>query len=356
MSNARYLVTGGAGFIGSNIVSALVAAGERVRVLDDLSTGSWENLAALNDSTHVERIEGDIRSAETVARACAGVEIVFHEAALGSVPRSVDDPITSDAVNVGGTVTVLDVARRSGVKRVVFAASSSAYGDTAVLPKHEDMQPMPLSPYAVTKLACEHYCAVFARIYGIETICLRYFNVFGPHQTPEGVYAAAIPRFIDAALAGQPIRIFGDGEQTRDFCYVDNAVSANLLAASSSRKLTGEVVNIAGGRRVGLNALCAEIGRVLDRQVEIEHGPPRVGDVLHSLADISRANDLIGYVPRIRWEDGIAPTVHFLEALRASGLATATRLAAAARAERAFVSTSKNVPSVNAVAARSQAT
>jgi nucleoside-diphosphate-sugar epimerase len=353
MPNARYLVTGGAGFIGSNIVSALVAAGERVRILDDLSSGSWENLAALNDSTNVERIEGDIRNAETVARACAGVEVVFHQAALGSVPRSIDDPVTSDAVNVGGTVTVLDVARRSGVRRVVFAASSSAYGDAAVMPKQEDMPAMPLSPYAVTKHACEQYCAVFSRIYGIETICLRYFNVFGPHQTPAGVYAAAIPRFVDAALAGQPIRIFGDGEQTRDFCYVDNAVSANLLAASSTRKLTGEVVNIAGGRRVSLNALCIEIARVLNRRLDVEHGPPRVGDVLHSLADISRANDLIGYKPLVRWEDGIAPTIHFLENLRASGLATAARLSAAVRVDRAAISAPKNVASVNAVAAPS---
>lgn len=338
MSNVRYLVTGGAGFIGSNIVSSLVSAGERVRVLDDLSTGSWENLAALEGSPLVERIEGDIRHAETVARACAGVEVVLHQAALGSVPRSVDEPITSDSVNVGGTVTVLDVARRSGVRRVVFAASSAAYGDTAVLPKREDMAAMPLSPYAVTKLACEHYCAVFARLYGIETICLRYFNVFGPHQTPEGVYAAAIPRFIDAALAKQPIRIFGDGEQTRDFCYVDNAVAANLLAASCKRKLQGEVVNIAGGRRVGLNALCVEIGRALGRRLEVAHGPPRVGDVLHSLADITRAQELIGYSPSVRWEDGLALTIQFLDVLRTSGLATAARRIAAERAERPLVS------------------
>lgn len=206
MAKPRYLVTGGAGFIGSNIVSALVYAGEHVRVLDDLSTGSWENLAALEHSS-VERIQGDIRDADTVARACEGIEVVLHQAALGSVPRSVDDPITSNAVNVGGTVTVLDVARRMGVRRVVFAASSAAYGDTEVLPKHEDMAPRPLSPYAVTKRSCEHYCEVFARLYGIETISLRYFNVFGPHQTPEGVYAAAIPRFVDAALARKPIRI-----------------------------------------------------------------------------------------------------------------------------------------------------
>ncbi len=338
MPNVRYLVTGGAGFIGSNIVSALVRAGERVRVLDDLSTGSWENLAALAGSTLVERIEGDIRNAETVARACAGVEVVLHQAALGSVPRSVDEPVTSDSVNIGGTVTVLDVARRSGVRRVVFAASSAAYGDTAVLPKREDMPTMPLSPYAVTKLACEQYCAVFARIYGLETICLRYFNVFGPHQTPEGVYAAAIPRFIDAALANRPIRIFGNGEQTRDFCYVDNAVMANLLAANHPRKLQGEVVNIAGARRVSLNALCVEIGRALGRPVDLEHGPARVGDVLHSLADISRAHELIGYEPRVRWEDGLAPTIEFLESLRSSGLAAAALRVAEGRSHRAAVS------------------
>ena len=334
MKNARYLVTGGAGFIGSNIVAALVASGERVRALDNLSTGSWENLAAFDDSTLVERIDGDIRDADVVARACAGVEVVLHQAALGSVPRSVDDPITSDAVNVGGTVTVLDVARRSGVRRVVFAASSSAYGDTEVLPKREDMPAMPLSPYAVTKLACEHYCGVFARIYGLETICLRYFNVFGPHQTPEGVYAAAIPRFVDAALAHRPIRIFGDGEQTRDFCFVDNAVRANLLAANTSRKLTGEVVNIAGARRVSLNALCDEIGRALGRQVVVEHGPPRVGDVMHSLADVSRAHEVLGYEPLVRWEDGLAPTIEFLESFRAYGLAEASRRVALARLNR----------------------
>jgi len=356
MANPRYLVTGGAGFIRSNIVSTLVAAGERVRVLDDLSTGSWENLAALEGSTLVERIEGDIRNAETVARACAGVEVVLHQAALGSVPRSVDDPITSDAVNVGGTVTILDGARRAGVRRVVFAASSSAYGDTAVLPKREDMPAMPLSPYAVTKLACEHYCGVFSRIHGSETICLPYFNVFGPHQTPEGVYAAAIPRFVDAALANKPIRIFGDGEQTRDFCYVDNAVSANLLAATTSRKLTGEVVNIAGGRRISLNALCAEIARALDRPLEVQHGPPRVGDVLHSLADISRAKDLLGYEPLVRWEEGIEPTIQFLDAFRASGLAAAARRVAALRADRPLSSGLKNMAAVNSVAARSQAT
>ncbi|MBK9263588.1 MAG: SDR family oxidoreductase [Polyangiaceae bacterium] len=356
MSNPRYLVTGGAGFIGSNIVSALVSAGERVRVLDDLSTGSWENLAALESSSSVERIQGDIRNADTVARACAGVEVVLHQAALGSVPRSIDDPITSDAVNVGGTVTVLDVARKQGVRRVIFAASSAAYGDTEVLPKHEDMAPRPLSPYAVTKRACEHYCEVFARIYGLETISLRYFNVFGPHQTPEGVYAAAIPRFVDAALAQRPIRIFGDGEQTRDFCYVDNAVAANLLAATTPRKLTGEIVNIAGGRRVSLNALCTEIGRVMGRRLSVQHEDPRPGDVRHSLADVSRAKELIGYEPKVRWEEGLEPTIRFIEALRSSGLAAAARLVAASRPARTLVFAHNNHGAVNAVAARPEAT
>ncbi|MDI3286391.1 NAD-dependent epimerase/dehydratase family protein [Polyangium sp. 15x6] len=333
MSTPRYLVTGGAGFIGSNIVAALVAAGERVRVLDNLATGMWENLDGISPSSAVERIEGDIRDPEAVAKAAAGVEVVFHEAALGSVPRSVEDPVTSDAVNVGGTVTVLDVSRRVGVRRVVFAASSSAYGETPVLPKREDMPPMPLSPYAATKLACESYCRVFSSIHGLETMCLRYFNVFGPHQTPEGPYAAAIPRFVDAALAGRPIRIFGDGEQTRDFCFVDNAVRANLLAAASPRKLAGEVVNIAGGRRVSLNALCVEIGRVLGRTLAVEHGPARPGDVRHSLADVSLAGEILGYEPSVRWEDGIAPTIAYLEALRAQGPAEAARRAAERRVQ-----------------------
>ncbi|MDI1444842.1 NAD-dependent epimerase/dehydratase family protein [Polyangium sp. 6x1] len=350
MSTPRYLVTGGAGFIGSNIVAALVAAGERVRVLDNLATGMWENLDGISPSSAIERIEGDIRDPEAVAKAAAGVEVVFHEAALGSVPRSVEDPVTSDAVNVGGTVTVLDVSRRVGVRRVVFAASSSAYGETPVLPKREDMQPMPLSPYAVTKLACESYCRVFSSIYGLETMCLRYFNVFGPHQTPEGPYAAAIPRFVDAALAEKPIRIFGDGEQTRDFCFVDNAVRANLLAAGSPRKLAGEVVNIAGERRVSLNALCVEIGRVLGRTLAVEHGPPRPGDVRHSLADVSLAREILGYEPSVRWEDGIAPTVAYLEALRASGPAEAARRAAERRAQSAQENAVRTGAATNVVA------
>ena len=322
---ARYLVTGGAGFIGSNLVAALTAAGERVRVLDNLSTGSWAQLDGIPEQSSIERIEGDIRDPEVVARSARGVEVIFHEGALGSVPRSVDTPVESDAVNTGGTVTVLDVARRQGVRRVVFAASSAAYGETPVLPKREDMAPMPMSPYAVTKLAAEQYLAVFSMIYGLETCNLRYFNVFGPNQTPDGAYAAAIPRFIDSALAGRPIEIFGDGEQTRDFCYIENTVRANLLAAGSSRKLAGEVVNIAGGRRIGLNELCREIARVLGREIEIKHVAPRPGDIRHSLADITRAKELLGYEPLVRWEDGIAPTIEYLKILREKGPSAASQ-------------------------------
>jgi nucleoside-diphosphate-sugar epimerase len=319
MSTPRYLVTGGAGFIGSNLTAALVHAGERVRVLDNLETGRWEHLDGIPEQSAIERIEGDIRDAAAVAKAAQGVEVIFHEAALGSVPRSVDDPVYSDAVNSGGTVTVLNVARTQKVRRVIFAASSAAYGETPALPKREDMAPMPMSPYAVTKLAGEIYLKVFADIYGLETLNLRYFNVFGPNQKPDGAYAAAIPRFIDAALQDRPIQIYGDGEQTRDFCYIDNTVRANLLAASSPRKLAGEVVNVAGGRRISLNDLCREIGRVMGREVAVEHVAPRAGDIRHSLADISRAEELLGYKPLVRWEDGIGPTLAYLQTLRTKG-------------------------------------
>ncbi len=326
MSKVRYLVTGGAGFIGSNIVAALVAKGERVRVLDNLSTGFWENLDGLPDASKVERVLGDIRDGEAVAGAMKGIEVVFHQGALGSVPRSVETPCESDAVNVGGTVRVLDVARHEGVKRVIFAASSSAYGETEELPKHEGITPQPLSPYAVEKLACEQYMRVFASIYGIETLSLRYFNVFGPAQTPDGAYAAAIPRFVDAALSGKAIQIFGDGEQTRDFCFVRNTVGANLLAADSSKKFKGELVNIAGARRISLNDLVKEIARVLGREVAVEHGAPRAGDVRHSLGAIEAAKSLIGYEPSVRWEDGIPSTIEYLRELRENGLAAAARV------------------------------
>jgi len=324
MSTPRYLVTGGAGFIGSNLVAALTAAGEHVRVLDNLCTGRWEHLDGIPQQSQIERIEGDIRDAAVVARASQGVEVIFHEAALGSVPRSVETPIESDAVNIGGTVTVLDVARHQGVRRVIFAASSAAYGETPALPKHEDMTPMPLSPYAVTKLACEQYLKVFADLYKLETLNLRYFNVFGPNQTPDGAYAAAIPRFLDAALAGKAIQIYGDGEQTRDFCYIDNTVRANLLGAASPKKLTGEIVNIAGGRRIGLNDLCREIGRLMGGAIQVDHVEPRAGDIRHSLADITRAQELLGYEPKVRWEDGLPATLAYMRTLHKEGATQAS--------------------------------
>lgn len=331
---AKYLVTGGAGFIGSNIAAALAAAGERVRVLDNLSTGFWENLDGIPQQSLVERVLGDIRDAEAVAKACSGVEVIFHEGALGSVPKSVELPRESDSSNVGGTVTVLDCARHAGVKRVLFAASSAAYGETEELPKRESMTPQPLSPYAVSKLAGEMYLSVFAGLYGLETLSLRYFNVFGPAQTPDGAYAAAIPRFLDRAISGRPIEIFGDGEQTRDFCFVKNTVNANLLAANTSKKLTGQVVNIAGARRIALNDLVREIGRVLapdlgGRQVEVVRTEPRAGDIRHSLGDITLAQELLGYQPSVKWEDGIASTATYLTKLRKEGLTAASHVMAA---------------------------
>jgi nucleoside-diphosphate-sugar epimerase len=308
----RYLVTGGAGFIGSNLIVALAKKGEKVRAFDNLSTGFWENLDGIDG---VERVTADIRDPKAVAEAMRGVEVVFHEAALGSVPRSIENPVESDQVNTGGTVTVLDAARNAGVKRVLFAASSAAYGDTEVLPKQEDMPTSPLSPYAVTKVAAESYLKVFSSLYGIETLNLRYFNVFGPNQRPDGAYAAAIPRFLWAALRGEALTIFGDGETTRDFCYVDNAVEANLAGAATSNALKGQVVNIAGGRRVSLNGLVAEIGKTLGKQPNVKHDPPRAGDVRHSLADLTRAEELLGWKPRVRWEDGVRPTAEYLRRL-----------------------------------------
>ena len=321
VSPARYLVTGGAGFIGSNIVAALTRAGERVRVLDNLVTGRWALVSRLvPDMDMVEKVTGDIRDPATVAGAMKGIEVVFHEAALGSVPRSIETPVETDRVNVGGTVVVLDEARRAGVRRVVFAASSSAYGDTPTLPKREDMPSSPLSPYAITKIACESYLKVFAALYGMETVCLRYFNVFGPNQLPDGPYAAAIPRFLKAAVAGEPIMIYGDGTQSRDFCFIDNTVSANLLAAQATRKLTGEVINVAGGRRITLNELVAEIGKLTGGKIDVRHVEPRQGDVKHSLADISRAHELLGYEPKVKWEEGLPSTLAFLRELHEKGL------------------------------------
>ena len=321
MQKPKYLVTGAAGFIGSNLVAALTGRGEHVRAFDNLATGHWGLVKRLvTDASLVDPITADIRDAVAMARAMEGVEIVFHQAALGSVPRSVENPTETDEVNVHGTVVVLEAARRAGARRIIFAASSAAYGDTPTLPKREDMPTSPLSPYAVSKVSGEQYVRVFASLYGMETLSLRYFNVFGPNQLPEGPYAAAIPRFVRAALASEPINIFGDGEQTRDFCFIANVVSANLLAAASPRKLAGEVLNIAGGRRISLNDLVKEIGRALRKQLDVRYLDPRPGDVKHSLADITRAKELIGYEPSVTWENGIPPTIEFLQKLAEQGL------------------------------------
>jgi UDP-glucose 4-epimerase len=325
LQRPRYLVTGGAGFIGSNLVAALTARGDRVRVIDNLATGNWGLLRrAVKDASLVEATKADIRDPAAVARAMDGIEIVFHEAALGSVPRSVADPVESNEVNVQGTVVVLNAACKAGVRRLIFAASSAAYGDTPTLPKQEDMRPAPMSPYAVTKLTCEHYLRVFASLYGIETLSLRYFNVFGPGQLPGGPYAAAIPHFVHAAVNEKPITVYGDGEQTRDFCFIENVVRANLLAAETSKKLTGQVVNIAGGRRISLNDLLTQLERLLGKKLDVRRVEPRAGDVRDSLADVARAKELLGYDPLVRWEDGLAPTIHFMKELLERGLSSPT--------------------------------
>lgn len=308
-----YLVTGGAGFIGSSIAEELLAKGERVRVLDDFSTGRRSNVEALKGD--VEVVEGSIVDGAVVARAMKGVEVVFHEAAIPSVARSVEAPAASMLANVQGTTVVLDAARHAGVRRVLFAASSSAYGDTPTLPKVETMTPAPLSPYAVSKLTCEQLMRVFSSLYGLETLSLRYFNVFGPRQDPSSQYAAVIPNFIKAALEGTRPVVFGDGEQTRDFCFIENTVDANLRGAEASSKLVGQVVNVACGERISLNQLLAYIGEEAGRALDPIHEPPRAGDVRDSLASIAAARALIGYEPRVLVREGLRKTYAAFRAL-----------------------------------------
>jgi nucleoside-diphosphate-sugar epimerase len=300
---AFYLVTGGAGFIGSHIVDTLLERGERVRVLDNLATGKRENIG--HCLGRIEFLEGDIRDLETCRIACAGVDFVLHQAALGSVPRSVADPLTSHEVNVTGTLKMLLAARDAGVKRFIYAASSSTYGDHPGLPKVEDRIGRPLSPYAVTKFADELYAQVFGRCYGLETIGLRYFNVFGPRQDPYSQYAAVIPLFVSALLRGAAPTIHGDGEQTRDFTFVANAVAANLLACTAPAAAVGEVFNIACGERTSLNHLYGRLQALLGTAVPAVHGPPRAGDVRDSLADIGKAGNLLGYRGEVKLEDGL---------------------------------------------------
>jgi nucleoside-diphosphate-sugar epimerase len=309
MTGDRVLVTGGAGFIGSNIVDALLVDGTyTVRVLDSFVTGRRENLAHCLD--RIELVEGDLRDMETVEEAVDGVRFILHQAALPSVSRSVKAPVTTTAVNVDGTLKLLSAARRVGVSRLVFASSSSVYGDGQVLPKAEEMQPRPMSPYAVTKLTGEHFCRVFSEIYGFETVALRYFNVFGPRQDPTSQYSGVIARFITCALSGEPYTVFGDGTQSRDFSFVDNVVSANLLALRAPRA-SGEVINIACGDRIRLLDMVATLNALVGRDIPVRTVPPRAGEVRHSQAQISKAAELLNYRPVVGFAEGLARTLEW---------------------------------------------
>jgi UDP-glucose 4-epimerase len=304
----RSLVTGGAGFIGSNLVRALLERGDEVRVLDNFSTGNRANLEGLD----VEIVEGELRSYERVHNAVRGVEVVYHLGALGSVPRSVQDPLTTNAVNVDGTLNVLLAARDEGIRRVVFASSSSVYGSTAALPAREDSPVDPISPYGVAKLAAERYCVSFSRVYhSFETVVLRYFNVFGPRQNPRSQYAAAVPLFISAIAAGEPVTIFGDGRQSRDFTFVENVVAANLAAADAPGA-NGRIFNVAAGAPNSVEALIETIGTVLDRPVERTYEPPRAGDIRDSYADIAAAREVLGWSPTVTFDDGLRRTIDAL--------------------------------------------
>jgi len=303
---AFYLVTGGGGFIGSNLVRALVERGERVRVLDNFATGKRSNLAEF--AGQVELLEGDIRDRALVEQAVAGVDYVLHQAALGSVPRSIQDPITSNEVNVNGTINLLWAAKQARVKRFVFASSSSVYGDTPTLPKEESMPPNPISPYATSKLAGERYALSFWHVYRLPTVALRYFNVFGPKQDPDSQYAAVIPRFITALMNGVPPVIFGDGEQSRDFTYIDNVVQANLLACTAP-EAPGHFMNVACGERYTLNTLLQELNRIMGTHIAARYESARPGDVKHSMAATTRAQSLLSFSPEVRFQEGLRRTV-----------------------------------------------
>ena len=301
------LVTGGAGFIGSHIATALASVGARVRIIDDLSTGYPENLESIKGE--VDFVQASLADEQALRKAIEGVEVVFHEAAIPSVPRSIEDPRRTHIASVESTFSLLLAARDNGVRRVIYAASSSAYGDQPTLPKVENMLPDPRSPYAVAKLVGEHYCQVFTRVYGLETISLRYFNVFGPRQDPSSQYSGVISRFVSALLGGEQPVIYGDGEQSRDFTYIENVVDANLRAAQTSRGI-GEVINIANGERITLNQLLTELKLLTGKSdVVADYREARAGDVKHSLADISRARTLLGFEPHIDLRTGLQRTI-----------------------------------------------
>jgi len=301
------LVTGGAGFIGSHIAAAMEAGGARVRVIDDLSTGHRENIEEIGGK--VDFIEASLNDQDAIRRALEDVEVVFHEAAIPSVPRSVSDPMETHVACVDATLSLLMAAREKGVRRIIYAASSSAYGDQPTLPKIEDMRPEPLSPYAVAKLVGEYYCQTFTRVYGLETISLRYFNVFGPRQDPSSQYSGVISRFIGALMTGERPVIYGDGEHSRDFTYISNVVDANLRAAETTRGI-GEVINVANGERTTLNQVLEELKRLTGKEdVQANYLQPRAGDVLHSLADISRAREYLDFEPRMKLREGLKLTI-----------------------------------------------
>jgi UDP-glucose 4-epimerase len=306
-----FVVTGGAGFIGSSIARALIARGDAVRIIDNFSTGKRENLADI--ANRIELLEGDIRDDRLLARAVAGgVDVVFHEAAIASVPQSMAEPLENHAVNATGTWRVLEGARRAGVRRVVYAASSAAYGDEPGLPKVETMRPAPISPYGATKLAGEVAMQVYARAFGLETVCLRYFNVFGPRQDPQSEYAAVIPKFITAVLAGKPLRIFGDGQQSRDFCHIDNVVEANLAAAAAEGpRVAGGVFNVGCGEAIDLNRVVAILGDVLGRKIDPIYEPARAGDIKHSWGDVSAARAAFGFRAGVSFADGLRRTIEW---------------------------------------------
>ena len=306
---ASYLVTGVAGFIGRSIAAALLARGERVRGIDSFITGKRSNLAGLEA---MEFIAGDLADPAVCAKACAGVETVFHEAALASVPRSVEDPVSTNRNCVDATLNLLVAARAAGTRRVIYAASSSAYGDTPTLPKHEGMLPKPISPYAVAKLAGEHYMGAFTRVYGLETVVLRYFNVFGPFQDPTSHYSGVLAIFCHRMLAGEPITIYGDGEQSRDFTYIDNVVHGNLLAAAApAEKVSGRMMNLATGSRSTLNETFEILRELTGYNGQPAYEPARAGDIRDSLADIRLAGELLGYAPIVDFREGLLRTVEW---------------------------------------------
>src|SRR5207248_4683236 len=307
---ASYLITGVAGFIGSSIARGLLAQGDSVRGIDNLSTGKPENVAEILGK--IDFREADLLDLDAVREACKGVDYVFHEAAIPSVPKSVLDPLGSNQANVDGTVNLLIAARDAKVKRVVYAASSSAYGDTPTLPKQEDMTPNPISPYAVAKLASEHYMISFYRCYGLETVCLRYFNIFGPRQDPTSPYSGVLAKFITQMLIGEQPTIFGDGTQSRDFTYIDNAIEANLLAARApASQVAGQVFNVATAERADLNETFRLLKKIIGYSGDINYGPDRAGDVKHSLADLTQAEKNLGYKPKVNFEEGLRRTVEW---------------------------------------------